>query len=209
MNLFERGNDRINDEIQYGLCRLASRHPHALVNEARQRQLTVSNLLGQLADFAGYEQRRLGRHTNPVRLIEECIGWHEEGLGRRSVEWDPDARLPSQGLPRWNIEEDDSLAPIETVGDVIVLGRRMKNCLAVRVDAVMEGNVLLASGELEGETVAVEVAIERNDGQLRCVLIEARAARNQELSVGQSRRLADWVVFVNDTLRIPEDELSN
>ena len=88
------------------------------------------------------------------------------------LEIDATSSLPPPPLAEWN-DDDVTVAPLTSVTAFIDEGHKMRNCVAIRLPAVLDGDSALYHATIDGAGLTVELV--QGDGRWR--LAEAKTSR--------------------------------
>lgn len=179
-----------------GYLAFVSRHALGLYDAAETRQpgggiCGLRNLLEALNDYLRFTSRCPGRATNPLRLIEECEEWHRRGvyIGQNIS---PEQVLDAGSTKGFSVWETSlgKIRFIETVKDLFQESVTMHHCVASYAQMAVNGKVQLFHGDIDGETVTIEISCRSGCLQLG----QVKGVANQEPGFRVRNAISHWLL---------------
>jgi hypothetical protein len=168
-----------------------SRHAVALARAGSQRHPRA--MVAHMRDYAVATDHWPVRGTS-LRYLDEVALWHErvarvEGVAALAqltpgLTLSPEVQLPAPPVGRWR-DDGVEIAPLSSVGELVVEGHRMHHCVASRYQPVALGESAIYRATIGGKPITVE--IERTC--LRWRIKEAKGFGDREPTT------AEWVVL--------------
>lgn len=181
------------------LSHFASKHFRVLHPPRQAHQ--IHRRMSQLIHYVLASGRHTSRSTPPTRLLSECSEWHRTVHDSLSV-CDPVDGAPVSLRTEFGYASAGPWAdsrvvvtPIRAVGDLIELGETMRNCVASRAHAALQGRCSYYSVEVDGAPITVELTHEQNG---RVFLSEIAGFANREVCGRELAAIEPWLSEVSN-----------
>jgi hypothetical protein len=176
------------------LAAFISRHAPALVRQ--QRGLSPRTIVGCLRDYATATNRWPSRSSSG-RFVDDATEWHDRMAAIRNLaefaELTPDqpldmhTPLPDPPTGAWRNGHTE-VAPVTSVGGLIVEGNQMRHCVAARYASVARGRTAIYHASVEGKPLTVEVGLH----DLGWRIEEVKGIANREPTPAEWSALRRW-----------------